>query len=117
MREQQDWVDSARAAAVDRGRRAAANALTAAGFVVIATGGGCSAWVRDDGQIEECITLVAEAVAPTYLDDDCHVSTREVGGDWGAPETATLGRIVAALADEREEYLLLMLRLANGYGE
>jgi hypothetical protein len=87
------------------------------GFRLEPMGGNCTAYVRSDGQVEELIVLASDSVAPTRFDDICIVSTYEIDAEETRDETrTTVGRILAALRDRRDEYHLLNLRLANGYG-
>lgn len=96
---------------------AIAFALKRYGFELVQTGGGCSAFIRDDGQIEEVITVATGPKAPEHLTDDVVVSTREHDGDPDeSPESGhTLADVLAALRNPSDEYALLSLRLYNGF--
>ncbi len=87
--------------------------LQAHGFQFVTTGGNCTAYERNDGQISELITVDGKCEAPTALTDDCIIGTGEVDGPEPAYERATLAEIIRVLEHPSDEYYLLSLRLVN----
>lgn len=55
--------------------------LTALGFVLTDTGGGCTAYVREDGEITEYITRPSDPVAPELDTDSAALTTSDGHGD------------------------------------
>jgi hypothetical protein len=87
------------------------------GFKLQETGGGCTAYVRNDGEVTEYLTVEDDPTAPTSLTDRIAVGTDN--GDWNGDTSValvgyTLAEALAALENPSDEYHLLELRLHNG---
>lgn len=89
--------------------------MQAAGFQLETTGGECTAYVRNAGDIEELVTLANEAKAPQSLSDAVAVGIQLDGVDADAVAGYTLADVLAALENPSDEYVLLSLRLYNGF--
>lgn len=86
------------------------------GFMLEQTGGNCTAYLWDDGQVEEWVTVDGTHSAPDALTDVCAVACREKGEDATTVDTVyTCGDILAALELGDDEYTLLFLKLHNGH--
>lgn len=87
------------------------------GFELVSTGGNCEAFVRNDGAIEEIVTLEDDPMIPTKMSDKVAIGTQEVDGDpCEQPLTGfTVTDVLAALRNPSDEYHLLSLRLDNGF--
>lgn len=84
------------------------------GFVHDQTGGGCTAYRRDIGDgAYELITAHEDASAPESESELCTVGSYQDAEDEGTYEHASLRRIIDLLNDDRNEYALLGLRIAN----
>lgn len=95
--------------------------MLAHGFEFCHTGGNCTAYVRDDGEIEEWITEGDEGRVPIRQSERVTIGTgtedQHLTGEVDLVQNYTLGDVLAALDDPRDEYYLLALRLHNGYGK
>lgn len=98
------------------GQRTIRERFATHGFTLEQTGGNCTAYVWDDGQVEEWVTVDGTHSAPDALTDVCAVACGEKGEDMVAVDTVyTCGDILAALELGDDEYTLLFLKLHNGH--
>ena len=93
-----------------------ADAFAARGFTLQETGGGCTAYVRTDGDFEELVTLAGAPFAPESIDDEVDVSSFEGGDLLDVMGGHTVADCLRALAHPSDEYVTLALRLDNGFG-
>jgi hypothetical protein len=91
------------------------------GFKLENTGGNCTAFIRNDGQIEEIVTRWNDPSHPTKLSEKVIIGTYEIGTD-GEPINNddmatgyTFGDVLKALDNPSEEYFLLDQRLYNNF--
>lgn len=98
------------------GKRTIQERFAAQGFALEQTGGNCTAYVKNDGQIEEWVTVSGTHSAPSAVRDICAVAVCETGEEFSPEtETATCGEILAALELGDDAYTLLFLKLHNGH--
>lgn len=90
-----------------------AEQLASHGFHFEGTGGGCTAYVRRDGDLSEFVTLAGDATAPDALADEILVGNYEDGEQLDTVRGYTLNDALIALANPYAEYALLTLRLVN----
>ncbi len=91
--------------------------LASFGFNEEHTGGGCTAYIRRSGEVEECLTIAGDPAIPTRLRDEITLGTH-AGEEYKEEDYETgwtLADVLAALEHPSGEYVLLTLRLSNGF--
>lgn len=86
------------------------------GFTVRSTGGNCTAYVRDHGDMSEWVTLYDDPSIPTARRDKVRITEVMEDDTEANVETGyTFGQVLDALEYSSDECVLLAMRLDNGF--